>query len=153
MSVRGQHRAAAAGVSDDWSVRVKGRDVLAGQLARAFEISRMSGQRAATYLLGGRADVQIIRAQHSRGGSIDPGEQPFAHAACKQRYVLSSRVGVRCSVGFVIEHRTRTLQQREPKLRARREQTRETQFQQQSREPEIAKPPRRAKEHAQPWWR
>src|ERR1043165_9268223 len=113
----------------------------------------MSVQRAATDLFRGRADVQVVCLQYSPRRAINACEQSLADAACKQQYVLARRIGFLCFPTFVIEHRPRTLEQRESKLRAGREQSRETQFQQQPREPKIAKQSRRAKEHAQPSWR
>src|SRR5690349_17654005 len=74
MCVSRQHRATATGIGNDWGIRVKSLDVLSRQLACAFEISRMSVQRATANLLGGRADVQVIGAQDTLGGTIDACE-------------------------------------------------------------------------------
>src|SRR5262245_39731446 len=65
VAVGGEHCPAPAGVCDDRSVGVEGRDVPASKVACAFEITGMGMQGAATDLFWPCSDDEIVGAQYS----------------------------------------------------------------------------------------
>src|SRR5205085_12576389 len=81
MTVSSKHRTATAGVGNSRTIALEGRDVFPCEFARAFQISGVRVQCAATNLLRRRGDLDVIRAQNSRCGSVHPGKQPLTNAS------------------------------------------------------------------------
>src|SRR5688572_9007698 len=87
MSVTDEHRATAAGICDDRRVRFAKRvEVLSRQLTRAFEISSVRVQRAATDLRLRRVHLESVSLQHTPRRSVNSREESLSDTTLKQQH-------------------------------------------------------------------
>src|SRR5438094_1263788 len=96
MRIRHEHRPTAAGVRDYLSVRVfEHRHVLSRKYARAFEVTGMSMQGAATHLTRRRLHCAAIHFEHTRRGLVDSFEKSVCDTSSKEKDRSTHRSALR----------------------------------------------------------
>src|SRR6266581_4205862 len=86
MRIRHEHRPTAAGVRDYLSVPIfECRHVLSREYARAFEVTSMSMQGAATHLTRGRLHRAAIHFEHTRRGLVHSLEKSVSDTSSKEQ--------------------------------------------------------------------